>query len=1117
MPDSATKACANCGVENDPAARFCGNCGARLPEGCPHCGAPVHAGQRFCSQCGRPCGPASNGGRRVRTPQYLAERIVSAGRSSVSENKIATVLFADVAGSTALIRDLNAEDADRILAPTVEIMARVVHRYEGAVREEGDGIMASFGAPIAHEDHAVRACNAALEIQEAIRRHAADVRRDFGRLLQVRIGVNSGPVVVRVEGQEGDFIDLRMQGTPINVASRLEKLAAPGSILLARETFALAEGFIRTGPFETVTVKGIDQRLEVCELHGVNTRMRIHARAARGLSKFVGREDELKQLARAAAQARSGHGQVVALVGEPGVGKSRVFLEFARSPRMQGWLVLEASSVSYGRATSYLPLVDLLSRYFEVQARDDEHQIRERIVRKLSALGEPWLLAQAPVFLGTLGMGANEEAWTDLTPSDRQTLIFDAVRRLLIRESQIQPLALTFEDLHWIDPETQTFLDALVESISAARVLMLVNYRPEYRLRWAAKGHFSQIRIDPLPPPTADELLEVLLGPHAELGPMKQELIRVTEGNPLFLEESVRNLIEKGVLSSRAGQWHQVRDLPEHDRVPPRIDALVAERIDRLQPHLKQTLQCAAVLGNDIPRALLEAVNDLKGHALDRAIWELQVADFLYEKALFPETEYSFKHSMTREVAYQHLLTDRRMELHAGAARALESLAAERLEEHVERLADHAEKGGLWDKALEYLRRSGAKAYSLYANEQAAKFFRQALEVLGRLPDGRAKLELAVDLRFDLRNALLGLGATDEILRCLTEVRPLLEALGDKARKARYAAFRCNYHFLAAEQREAIRFGSEGLNDARDCGDRLVQGELLYRVGQSHLALGETRTAIARLEESLKITDERTRGRYDLVVLPAVVGRTWLVQALVECGEFADGMRRAAEAVRIAESEHPPSLALGWLATGHLLLRKGEFLGAVNALKLALGLCDKYKWSLRVWRPRVLSTLGVAHARSGDTADGLELARQAVNDAEQMRLNYDRPLLLVRLGQASLIAGHADKALQLGEQAVRIAQSHEAKCDEAWARFLIARSCWAANPPKLEESASQLESALRLAGACEARPLIAFCNTALSAVRGRLGDQVSAQQLAAAAAASYKELDLRPLPLDPAR
>lgn len=1116
MPDNAANACVECGFQNDAGAHFCEKCGVNLHERCPYCRATVRAEQNFCRQCGRPLGAVRAGPPRVRTPQHLAERILNAGASAEGERKIATVLFADIAGSTALIRDLDAEEANRILGPTVEIMARVVHRYEGAIREEGDGIMASFGAPIAHEDHAVRACYAALDMQEAMRSHAAEVRRDFGLLLQVRVGINSGPVVVKVKHQEGDFIDFRVDGVPTHVAKRLETLAAPGTILLTRETLALAEGFVRTGAPETVTVKGIEGRLEVCELQGVSARTRIHALAARGLSKFVGRREEIERLVRAAAQAQSGRGQVVALVGEAGVGKSRVFLEFAGSSHMQGWLVLEASSVSYGKATSYLPLVDLLNRYYEIRGRDDERQVREKIAGKLSVLGEQKLVAQMPLFLGALGMGAGEEAWTNLTPAERQSQMFEAVKQLLIRESREQPLCIVFEDLHWIDAETQTFLELLMESIPAARVLMLVNYRPEYDLRWAGKSYFSQTRIDPLPPASADELLEVLLGTHAELGPIKQELIRVTEGNPLFLEESVRSLIESGVLAGSPGQWRPVRALPA-GFVPQRIEALLADRIDRLQPDSKETLQCAAVIGSDIPRSLLEAVTEFAGSRLERAVRELQAAEFLYEKTLFPETEYTFKHSMTREVAYQSLLRDRRMTLHARAARALEALAAGRLDEPVERLADHAERGGIWDKALDYLQRSGAKAYSLYANVEAAHFFERALEALRHLPVSRATLEQAVDLRFELRNALLALGETDRILQCLKEIEPLLDALGDKLRRARYAAFRCNYHFLAGEQRDAIEFGNAGLGFARECGDRPVIGELLYRLGQSYHALGQYRKAIALLEQSLDFTaDERERGRFGLIVIPAVVNRTWLVNALVECGDFGAGMSHAKRALEIAKSaDHPLSEVLAWLATGHLLLRKGEFEGAVGAMELGLDLCDK--WSLRVWRPRLASTLGVAYARNGDPGKGLELARQAVADAEQMRLKVDRALLLVHLGQASLIAGRVPEALALGKEAVEIALAHEAKGDEAWARFLVARSCWVADPQDLEESARQLDIALRLARACEARPLVAFCNTTLGAVHGRRGDHAAAQKFTAAADASYKELGMRPLPLDPVR
>ena len=1115
MPGGGSIAC-ECGFQNNPGTRYCESCGINLHERCA-CGAGFRAQQKFCGECGKPLRTARAVPRRIRTPQHLKERMV-ADRSRAGENKIVTVLFADVVGSTALTSDLPAEETDRILGPAVELMAGVAHRYDAHVRESGDGIMACFGAPIAHEDHAVRACNAALDIQAAMRRHAAEVRRDFGLLLQVRVGMNSGEIFARVEDESGDFIDLRTQGNPINLAKKIEALAAPGTILLARGTLSLAEGFIRTGPIETMTMTGINDRLlEVCELHGVNTRMRIHARAARGLSKFVGRKDEINSLARAAALAQSRRGQVVALVGEPGVGKSRVFLEFGRSSSIQGWLVLEASSVSYGQATSYLPLVDLLTRYFDIEGRDDEGLVREKIIRKISSLGEPKLIARAPLIFGIFGMATTEDAWTMLSPSERQAQMFDALKHLLIRESQNQPLCLLFEDLHWVDQETQSFLDVLVDSMPAARVLMLVNYRPQYQVPWAwtRKTHFSQLHIEPLPPASADELLEVLLGPRDELVPVKQELIRIAEGNPLYLEESLRNLIEKGVLSRNAGQWRQVSALPERGRVSPDIAALVAERIDRLEPHLKQTLQCAAVIGNDISRPLLEAVSDLQESELAKAVRELQAAEFLYEKTLFPETEYSFKHSMTREVAYGQLPSNRRTDVHARACSALERLAAGRLEEHVERLADHAERGGIWDKAFEYLQRSGAKAYSLYANVEAAHFFERALEALRHLPSDRAMLEQAADLRFELRNALLALGKTDRILQCLKEIEPLLDALGDPLRRARYSAYRCNHHFLAGEQRDAIEFGNTGLRYARECGDRSIIGELLYRLGQSYHALGDYRQAIVLLEQSLDFTaEERDRGRFGLAVIPAVANRTWLVNALVERGDFSAGMGHAKRALEIAKSaEHPLSEVLAWLATGHLLLRKGECEGAVRAMELGLDLCDK--WSLRVWRPRLSSVLGVACARNGDPARGLDLARQAVTDAEQMGLKVDRALLLVRLGQALLIAGSAAEALAFGREALEIARAHTAQGDEAWARFLIARACWVAHPQDLEESMSQLVRALDLACASEARPLMAFCGTMLGAVHERRGDTTTARQFTAAADASYKELGMRPLPLDP--
>jgi class 3 adenylate cyclase/tetratricopeptide (TPR) repeat protein len=1092
--------CEECGTQNDARARYCESCGVSLRERCPNCRAAIRARQKFCRDCGQPL-PAQNGSAAGAMPEQpsVTERAAARG-----ERKIATVLFADIANSTELIRGLDAEEARRILEPTVALMAEAVRQFDGhIVREEGDGLVASFGARPADEDHAVKACYAGLKIQEEMGTRANDVRREFGLFIQVRVGINSGSVVVT-----GDDRSHRIDGIATHIGARLEAVAAPGTVVVGRDTLALAEGYIRVTPIGPVSVKGIDEPIDVWELNGVNTRIRIQALAARGLSKFVGRDSEMDLLQRAATQAQSGSGQVVALVGEAGVGKSRLFLEFTRSPAMQSWLVLQAASVSYGKATSYLPLIDLLGRYFEIHARDDERRVREKIAGKLFALGEKKLLTRLPLFTGALARGAEDPGWTNMTPAERQSELFSATKQLLIRESREQPLCVVFEDLHWVDDETQAFLDVLVESIPAARLLLLVNFRPEYESRWTTKTYYSQARIDPLTAATAETLLGALLGTHPELEPIKRELIRATDGNPLFLEESVRKVIEDGLVTGSVGQWRPLGRLPT-GFVPRTIQALLAARIDRLQPRFKDILRCAAVIGNDVPQSLLQTVTGLSEHELERGIHELQASEFLYEKTLFPEVEYTFKHSMTREVAYESLVREARKDLHARAARALIGQANGQLDEHVERIAEHAEQGGLWESAVEYLERAGCKAFAVYANAEAAQFFERALTALEKLPATHANLEQAVDIRFELRNALTPLGEIERILACLDQCEPILQVLGDKSRRARHAEYRCNHHFLAGEQRRAIELAEVAVELARDCGDRVLEGELLFRLGQSRHALGEYRASAALLERSIALTgDEYAHNRFDLTVIPGVVSRTWLASALTERGEFTDAIAHAKRALEVAErAEHPLSQALGWLATGHALLRKGEVDGAIAAMERGMALSDR--WSLRVWRLRLWSSLGVAYAHAGRIEEALDLTTRAFHGAQEMHLVLDQSLLLARLAQVLLMAGKVDESMVNGERALEMAIAHEGKGDEAWARFLIGCAGLAGEEGALAEVGAQLGAALELARACEARPLGAFCQTALARVHALQGDESGAQQLRAEAEACYSELGMR--------
>ena len=721
------------------------------------------------------------------TPQYLAEKVLHSRSAMEGERKQVTVLFADLKGSMELLADRDPEEARYILDPVLERLMTAVHRYEGTVNQVmGDGIMALFGAPLAHEDHAVRACYAALAMQEAMRRYSAEVRRMHGVEVQIRVGLNSGEVVVRAIGNDL-HMDYSAIGQTMHMAARMEQLATPGSIRLTAETLRLAEGLIQVTALGPVPVRGLPDPVEVFELVGASTlRGRFQAAATRGLTRFVGRQMEIEALQQALARAETGHGQIVAMVGEAGVGKSRLVYEFVHSHRLTEWRVLESASVSYGKATPYFPVLDLLKRYVHVEESDDLRTIRAKVTGQVLTLDDA-LQEVIPALLWLLDALPDDNPFLQLDPPQRRPRILEALKRVLLRESQVQPVLIVFEDLHWIDTETQALLDSLVESLPTARLLLLVNYRPEYQHGWGSKTYYAQLRLDPLPPASADVFLRVLLGDDPSLEALKPLLIARTAGNPFFLEESVRTLVESGVLVGERGTYRLAQALASI-QVPATVQAVLAARIDRLPPEEKRLLQTAAVIGHEVPLPLLHAIVDVPEAALHRGLAHLQAAEFLYETRLFPEREFLFKHALTHEVAYGSLLQERRRVLHARIVEALEALAAERLTEYVDRLAHHAVRGEMWDKAVTYCQQAGARADDRAAFREAVAFFEQALQALAHLCEHGDTRVLAIELRLALGGVLRALGEYGRHLALLGEAETLARALDDRDRLGRVLA-----------------------------------------------------------------------------------------------------------------------------------------------------------------------------------------------------------------------------------------------------------------------------------------------------------------------------------------
>ena len=931
--------CPGCKHENRESRRFCAECGAALALACPSCGFSNEPGEKFCGGCGAPlrvsAGPAP--GSRFSspesyTPKHLAERILTSKAALEGERKQVTVLFADLKGSMELLADRDPEEARKLLDAVVEHMMEAVHRYEGTVNQVmGDGIMALFGAPVAHEDHAVRACYAALHMQDSLKRYAEDARHTHGVSVQIRVGLNSGEVVVRAIGS-----DLRMDYTAVgqttHLAARMEQAATPGTIVLTPATLALVEGLVAVTSLGLVPVKGVTEPLEVFEVTGVGAaRTRLHAAARRGLTRFVGRDAELQQLWRAQELAGKGRDQVVAVVGEAGVGKSRLVYEFTHSHRIHGWVVLEAASVSYGKATSYLPVIALLKSYFKIQDRDDLREIREKVTGKVLALDRA-LEPSLPALLSLLDVPVEDTAWQEMLPAQRRRQTLDGVKRLLLREAREQPLVVVFEDLHWIDGETQALLDSLVESLGSAQLLLLVNYRPEYHHAWAGKTYYNQSRLDALPPESTADLLDALLGDDPGLTPLKQLLIK--RGNPFFVEESVRTLVETKALVGEQGKYRLAQPISSI-QIPPTVQTMLAARIDRLPPEEKQLLQVAAVVGKDVPFSLLREIAEGPEEQLRSRLGHLQTAEFLNETTRFPDLEYSFKHALTHEVTYGGLLQARRRELHARIVGAIETLHRDRLGEQIERLAHHAVRGEVREKAVHYLRQAGLRATARSAPSEARVWFEQALGVLDALSESQATLEEAFEIRLELRRVLTVLGDHPQALDRLREAEALAGRLNDDRRRGRVCAFMTSTHSNLGDQDEALITGTRALEIAGRLGDLRLRILATTHLEQAHAYRGDYERAV-ELATDILAALPADWGYEDFgAAVPASINhRFWLIRSLTELGRFAEAAQYEAEMLRLA-GPIQNAFAVGhahW-AAGWLHLLKGDWAKARSLIE----------------------------------------------------------------------------------------------------------------------------------------------------------------------------------------
>ncbi|MFQ5930150.1 MAG: tetratricopeptide repeat protein, partial [Acidobacteriota bacterium] len=891
-------------------------------------------------------------------------------------------------------------------------------------------------------------------------------------------------------------------GQTTHLAARMEQMAKPGSTLLTAETLRLAEGFVQVKPLGPIPVKGLPDPVEVYEaVGGGSVRTRLQAAAMRGFSRFVGRDAEMEQLRRSLQQAQEGHGQVVAAVGEPGVGKSRLFYEFTHSHRTQDWLILESGSASYGKATAYLPIIDLLKEYFRIQDRDDHREIREKVTGKLLTLDRA-LEVTLPAFLSLLDVPVEDPQWQDLDPPQRRRRTLDGVKRLLLRESQVQPLCLVFEDLHWIDSETQAFLDNLIESLPTIRLLFLVNYRPEYQHGWGSKTFYTQLRLDPLNPESAEELLQALLGTDAGLDPLKRLLITRTQGNPFFLEESVRTLVETNALAGERGAYRLTKDLPSI-QVPATVQAVLAARIDRLPPEDKRLLQTASVIGEDMPFTLLQAVAEMSEEELRRGLSRLQADEFLYETSLFPDLEYTFKHALTYQVAHNSLLVERRRALHTRILEAIERLYPDRLAEHVERLAYHAMRGEVWDKAVSYSHQAGLKATERSAHSEAVSYMEQALEALRHLPEARKTWEQAIDIRLDIRSSLQPLGEQRRIFEYLSQGEALAKSLDDPRRLAQILCYMSGY-FIQAEDDpvRALKASHEALEIATSIDNFALQVQANHYLGTANWHLGNFDEAMKFLTRNVHcLVGDQVYERFGLAFLASVGSLYTLAVLLAQRGQFAEAVSYGEEAVRIAEtSKHPMSVTTAYFGVGYVQLRKGAIDKAISVLERSLELC--HTWGLQANVRRVAPNLGYAYAAAGRVAESLSLLEQSTKKLPVHRGLVDS------VGEGYLLTGRMELASRFATQALESSRRHKGRSTEALVLRVLGEIASGRNPPEIEKAEVYYHQSMSIANELGMRPLIAQCHLGLGRLYRRIDNLQQAKRHLTTATTMMRDMQM---------
>ncbi len=1018
--------CPSCGHENPERAKFCLECGHRLAAACPQCGTELPAGAKFCLECGHrltaaevtpetPAVPGATPDFHSRlasyTPKHLAEKILTSRSALEGERRQVTVLFSDVAGFTPLAEKLDPEDVHRIMDRCFELITAEVHRFEGTINQyTGDGVMALFGAPIAHEDGPRRAVHAALGIQRALGDYGKELSAQGGPVLQMRIGINTGLVVV---GRIGD--DLRMDYTAVgdttNLAARMQQIARPGSVVVSEATHRLTSAFFETRDLGEVQVKGHTAVRAWEVVRPRLRRSRFDAAVERGLTPLVGRVHEVATLVERFAEAKAGHGQVVFISGDAGIGKSRLLLEFRRRLAEAGLAVtwLEGQCISFGQSIPFLPLIDQLRENFGIEEFDGEPEIIAKVEHAMRRMGQ--LEACIPFVRYLLSVDPGDPAVAAMDAPARRRRVLEAMRAMALRGAALRPIVFVFEDLHWVDASTEEYLNALMGSVAGAPIMVVVTYRVGYSPPFGSRSFYTTLTLHTLSEAEALAMAGLVLGTDRFPAELKAALLDKAEGVPLFVEEVTKTLLDLGVLRRENGGLRMVEGMGEVS-VPDTIQGIIMARLDRLGDDGKRTVQLASVIGRQFLQRLLERIAGLTGK-LEGLLQELKALEIIYEQGLLPEPAYIFKHAVIQDVAYNSLLKERRRELHRAVAAAIEELYPDRLADHYQELAHHFVNGEDWRKAFEYLVRSGDRAKDAFANQTALDFYAKALEVASRVsPPLAPRRIMEIYQRRGQVWRLMG-----RVSNAIEELEPMLalaRETGDRFAEAQALVDLALAHWLTFSSEHVPHtkaFAEEALRIGREIGDEEAVSKSLAYLGLVHQMEGDLVSGDEKLTEALRISE--AHGFKDAIAQ----NLTWLGAHADWRAEFRKAIPLCRRAEETARSNHDGLSELIALAFRCLaLIGLGEHVQGLAVINEGLTLARERETAWVVGR--LTNSLGWLYQELGDFRRSAELNRESQDIGRRINNPNVEISALINSAYDHFHLGEADQALAMLEDSL---------------------------------------------------------------------------------------------------